>query len=64
MVIEMTYSKRCNSIGKNGTMNIVKITNSNKKELLVVDDLAAMFERKFIFELIIYSNMANKINIY
>jgi hypothetical protein len=28
-------------------MKIVKITNSSKMELLVVDDLVAMFEKKF-----------------
>jgi hypothetical protein len=44
----MLYSIRCHAIGKNGIMKIVKMTNSSKRELLVFEDLVAMFEKKFI----------------
>jgi len=44
----MVYNKRCHSTGKNGIMKIVKMTSSNKKELLVVEDLVAIFEKNFI----------------
>ncbi|MGB5893396.1 MAG: hypothetical protein WBG58_04400 [Ignavibacteriaceae bacterium] len=39
------YKIRCHSIGKNGRINIVNTTSSNKIELLVVKNLFDMFEK-------------------
>lgn len=47
-VKQILYKSRCNKIGKKGIIKIVKITISNKTELLVVRNLFDMFERKFI----------------
>jgi hypothetical protein len=46
---KILYKIRCHSIGKSGIINIVKITNNNTNELLVVKNLVDMFENKFIF---------------
>jgi hypothetical protein len=47
-VKQKLYIIRCHSNGKKGRMNIVKITKSNKTELLVVKNLFDTFEKKII----------------
>jgi hypothetical protein len=47
-VKQMLYRIRCHPIGKNGIINIVKITSSNNSELLAVKNLLDTFENILI----------------
>jgi hypothetical protein len=47
-VNKIVYKIRCHSIGKSGIINIVKTTNTNTIELLVVKNLFDTFENMFI----------------
>jgi hypothetical protein len=47
-VKQKLYKIRCHPIGKKGIIKIVKTTNNNKDELLVVKNLFDVFENKFI----------------
>jgi hypothetical protein len=47
-VKQMLNKIPCQPIGKNGIINIVKITKNNKPELLIVKNAFDTFEKNFI----------------